>query len=67
MLSMRLDAERVREDRDRISLGSTMNYDQDPGTFDGVGGVDAEVAGRLVNRFGAGALPGWVEAMTGRS
>lgn len=63
MLSLRLDAERDGADRDRIALDSIMNYDQDPGSFDGVGGIDAEVARRFADRFGAGAAPPWMRAL----
>lgn len=56
-VSLRLDAERTGEDRARIALSSDLNYDRDPGSFDGVGGVDAQVAQRFVDRFGADAAP----------
>lgn len=63
MLSVRLDAERTGENRDRIALDSTMNDDQDPGSFDGIGGIDAEVARRFTERFGAEAAPPWMRAL----
>lgn len=59
-VSLRLDAERTGEDRDRIALASDLNYDRDPGSFDGVGGVDQQVARRFVERFGADAAPAWM-------
>ena len=60
---MRLDAERTGEDRNRIALASDLNYDTDPGSFDGVGGVDQEVAARLADRFGCESLPAWVQEL----
>lgn len=62
-VSLRLDAERTGEDRNRIALGSDLNYDTDPGSFDGVGGVDQEVAARLADRFGRDSLPAWVQEL----
>ncbi|PZO58542.1 MAG: hypothetical protein DI635_16375, partial [Pseudoxanthomonas suwonensis] len=53
-------AERTGEDRARIALSSDLNYDRDPGSFDGVGGVDTQVAQRFVDRFGADAAPAWM-------
>lgn len=62
-VSLRLDAERTGEDRDRIALSSDLNYDRDPGSFDGVGGIDQEVAQRFVERFGADATPAWMREL----
>lgn len=62
-VSLRLDAERTGEDRDRIALGSDLNYDTDPGSFDGLGGVTTQVARRWEERFGAASLPAFVRAL----
>lgn len=58
LLSLRLDLS--RPEPERIALGSTLNRDRDPGDLDGLGGVDAQVAQRLAERFGLESLPGWV-------
>ncbi|MCT1384474.1 hypothetical protein M4D54_02330 [Brachybacterium sp. p3-SID1565] len=60
-VSLRLDAERTGEDRSRIALGSKLNYDTDPGSFDGLGGVDEQVARHMAERFGDDRLPAWVQ------
>lgn len=58
--SLRLTASRSIEEPERIRLGTDVNYDRDPGSFDGVGGVDQQVARRFVERFGADAAPAWM-------
>lgn len=59
-VSLRIDAQRREEDSDRIAISSQMNHDRDPGDFDGVGGVDALVAQRWIERYGAERVPTWV-------
>lgn len=62
-VSLRLDARRTGEDRDRIALEADVEHDRDPGSFDGLGGVDATVARRFADRFGADALPDWMRQL----
>lgn len=59
-ISVSMELVRKQTDGDRISIGVTMNYDQDPGDVDGHGGISPAVAARLLRRFGPGALPAWV-------
>lgn len=66
VLSLRLDLERPATDPDRVALSTDLNHDEDPGSFDGLGGIDAQVAARLVERFGAGSLPAWLQERGGR-
>ncbi len=59
-VSMKLTAWRNEDNLDRISVSTEVNYDQDPGSFDGVGGVDQQTAAHLVQRFGVDHVPDWV-------
>lgn len=63
VISCRVEATRSGEEPDRIALGSTLNYDRDPGSFDGLGGVDADYARALAERVGPDRLPAWVRAL----
>lgn len=61
--SLRLTASRSIEEPERIRLGTDVNYDRDPGSFDGLGGIDAHYARRLADRVGAQRLPGWMQEL----
>lgn len=62
-LSCRLEVTRSTAESERIRLGSDLNYDRDPGSFDGVGGVDADYARSLADRVGPERLPAWVREL----
>ncbi|HEX7351097.1 hypothetical protein [Brachybacterium sp.] len=59
-VSCRLQITRTSAEPGRIAVSGDLNYDRDPGSFDGVGGVDADYARRLAVRVGTDRLPGWV-------
>ncbi|MDO5661735.1 MAG: hypothetical protein Q4G40_03485 [Brachybacterium sp.] len=59
-VSLRLDIGRSDEDSASVALGAEVNEDQDPGSFDGIGGVDAVAARRFADRFGEDAMPPWM-------
>lgn len=64
-VSLVLRIERSAEDPSAISLGTDLNYDRDPGSFDGVGGVDRAVARRMARQLGAERIPQWVRDLQG--
>jgi hypothetical protein len=64
-VSLLLKIGRNPADPSAISLGTEFNYDLDPGSFDGVGGVDRAVAQRMADRLGAGRIPQWVRDLLG--
>lgn len=70
LLSLQLDLARHREEGGRatVSAGTRINYDEDPGSFDGVGGIDGAWAARFLERFPAAGerLPGWLAERAGR-
>ena len=66
-VSFRMEAGRTEEEPERIRLETDMNYDRDPGSFDGLGRVDAAYARLLASRVGEDRLPGWVRELLGTS
>lgn len=62
-VSLRLEASRSPQDPDRIRLDTDLNYDRDPGSFDGLGAIDAAYAHLLAARVGEDRLPAWVRAL----
>lgn len=66
-VSFRMDASRTAEEPDRVELSVEFVYDQDPGSFDGLGQVDAAYARLLAARVGADRLPDWVRGLLGGS
>lgn len=62
-VSCRLEIGRSVEEPERISLRSELEHDRDPGSLDGLGGVDAEYARRLVERVGGDRVPAWVREL----
>ncbi|PMC74872.1 MULTISPECIES: hypothetical protein [unclassified Brachybacterium] len=62
-VSVRLDFRRPAEDPDRIALSTDFTYDEDPGSFDGLGGIDRAYAYQLASRVGADRVPAWVREM----
>lgn len=61
MISIRLDAQRDTENLDRISISSQINYEDDPGAFDGEG-LTPQRARDWLARFAdcRAPLPQWV-------
>ncbi|MGO3209157.1 MULTISPECIES: hypothetical protein [unclassified Brachybacterium] len=62
-VSLRLEASRSPQEPERIRLETDMNYDRDPGSFDGRGGIDTAYAHLLAARVGEGRLPSWVREL----
>lgn len=62
-VSFRMDASRTAEEPSRVRLETDFVYDQDPGSFDGLGAVDAAYAHLLAARVGADRLPDWVRGL----
>lgn len=66
-VSARLEISRAHEEPERVSLGTELNYDRDPGSFDGLGGIDAAYAKQLAARVGEDRLPRWVRELLNRT
>lgn len=66
-VSLRLEASRSPEEPDRIRLDTDLNYDRDPGSFDGLGAIDAAYAHLLAARVGEDRLPAWVRSLLSES
>ncbi|AXK46964.1 hypothetical protein [Brachybacterium saurashtrense] len=62
-VSCRVVVTRSAEDGQRVSVDCALNHDRDPGSLNGLGGVDAEYARRLAARVGAERMPAWVRAL----
>ena len=62
-----MEAGRSEEEPERIRLETDMNYDRDPGSFDGLGRIDAAYAHLLASRVGEDRLPAWVRELLGGS